>query len=193
MSQKTKQLEIPKNLIGRNIVYEILRKPFKKLDKIYPSGAQVKYSDDYLNRLNELYNLGDVLGEKTGIIAKGNFSGSLLYKKNIQGAEALWHILMRSIQSGGWQPSIIDFNFYHSKVGRTARVELERIKKDVLDHHTIGVYNYRLFGLEKVRREGLVAHIEYDNKVISVPTQSFIEKIAREKEHFHEGQFYPLM
>ena len=94
-------------------------------------------------------------------------------------------LIIRSIESKCWQPAIIDFNFYHSHVGRTAERELKEIKREVLDSHTLWWYNYWLFGLEKVRREGLVDHIEHDNKIISVPTQLFIEEIARKRETFH--------
>ena len=51
---------IPIELVGRNASYTVLKDPVKPA---YPKGYEMRYSDDYLSRLNETYPIDEILGE----------------------------------------------------------------------------------------------------------------------------------
>jgi hypothetical protein len=116
-------------LIGENIDYKVLKIP-KNL--AYPRGDEIRYSDDYISKLNQMYSLNDMFGEHVEKLAQGRniehyIMGSPL--NNSEGEDILGYILMNSTKAKQWQPFIIDVpNLTDARDFPTAKEYLERVK-----------------------------------------------------------------
>jgi hypothetical protein len=173
---------ISMGMVGDNIKYEILKSP-KKL--AYPKGDEVRYSDDYIFKLNELYNMNDMLGNRIEKLAQGYgiehfVMGSPL--NNSEGEDILGHILFNSAKAKQWQPFIIDVPFLKdAKDIPTAKEYLDRVQKISPNYNRGMIDGGLLFGLSVAKRGGFVLPFDYDNKVIIVPSQPLIEYFDRQK------------
>lgn len=152
---------IPVELLGRNIVYTVLKNP---IDPAYPQGDEIRYLDYYVSKLNELYSLSDILGEKRQEIAKGNWDEikSIVANsplQNYEGERTLGHMLISSAKAGELQPFVIDVLHLTGK-----KIEMA---KDHLD------------GLGIAQLYGFALRVGDSNKLIVVPSQSFIEYVAQ--------------
>lgn len=169
---------IPVELVGQNANYNVLTQP---VNPAYPKENEARYSDDYVSRLNETYSIDEVLGEYVKKIAQRKeldrfLMGSPL--NNIEGERTLAHILINSAQANSWQPFIIDVPHLIDVSIQTGKEYLQRID---------GVSNFGkvqagiLFGLKVAKNGGFALPTEYENKVIVVPSQRFIEYVAQQK------------
>ncbi len=174
---------IDTNLVGKGIEYRVLKEP-KEL--AYPNGDEVRYHDLYLTRLNQLFSIDDVLGSKKDDIKKRKFDsamGILVNSplQNMEGEGVLARILINSSMADLWQPFTINVPRLTDTSTSTAKEYLERV--DQMDSsYNIGKINAGiLFGLYMAKKGGFVLPIGYDNKVIVVPTQKFVEYCAKKK------------
>jgi len=168
---------IPIELVGKNIDYRVLKTP-KKL--AYPKGDEVRYSDDYLTRLNNTYSLNDVLGKRTEAIAKRSFDelahfvmGSPL--NNAEGEDILTYMLINSALAGLWQPYIIDVPRLTDTRIQTAREYLESVEKISPKYNQGMIEGGVIFGLSVAKRGRFALPTEYENNVIVIPSQEFVE------------------
>ncbi|MFH1052847.1 MAG: hypothetical protein V1740_00350 [Candidatus Woesearchaeota archaeon] len=172
---------IPVTLVGQNIDFNVLSAP---ADPAYPKGKEVRFLDDYIRELNRVYSLLDILGKKTNRIANGKdvlhyVIGSPL--KNVEGEDILRYMLMQSAQAGQWQPFIIDVPHLTDTKKRTASEYLKSVKQiDTSNTGTMVEANLS-FGVAKAMRGNLGLPIEYDNKLVVVPSQTFVEYIAQRR------------
>lgn len=172
---------IPAELVGQNSGYELLKQPS---EPTYPQGDEVRYSDDYITRLNDTYSLNDVLGEKAEELAQRKglaqfVLGSPL--KNSEGESILAYMLINSAQAGEWQPMVIDVPQLTDTQIATAKEYLERVEVISPRYNKGMIEGGILFGMSVAKRGGLALPVEHDNKVIVVPSQSFVEYIAQQK------------
>lgn len=172
---------IPVKLVGQNAGYQVLKEPARPA---YPRGDEVRYSDDYLSRLNATYSLGEVLGEHIETIAQRKgletfVMGSPL--RNSEGEYILGHMLISSAQAGLWQPFVIDVPRLTDTSISTARDYLEDVEKISPDYNVVKLEGGVLFGLSVAKRGGLALPIEHENKVIVVPSQEFLEYAAKQR------------
>lgn len=188
MSKQTKLTKlrkeiIPIELIGQNIRYRVLKNPIKPA---YPRGDEIKYFDNYVLGLNDVYSLNDILGERTQEIAKGtrNSIASIVMGSplnNTEGENTLAYMLMSSAQAGEWQPFVIDVPYLTDTSIATAKEYLGRVESISSSYNKGMICGGILFGLAVAKRGGLTLPLEYDNKVIVIPSQTFIEYIAQQK------------
>jgi hypothetical protein len=172
---------IPVELVGRNANYRVLTQPAKMA---YPKGNEVRYSDDYIYRLNDTYSLNEVLGKHVKNIAQRRglerfVMGSPL--NNSEGEDILAYILINSAQANSWQPFIIDVPQLTDTSIQTAREYLERVENISPTYNRGMIEGGILFGLSVAKGGGLALPIEHDNKVIVVPSQRFLEYAAQQK------------
>lgn len=182
MIQKLSSLResVPSELIGKNIEYRILA---EISNPKYPRAGEVKYSDDYLDFLNEQYPIDFVLGDKIEQIKNKKVPLGRVYQKNMDGAQVLLSIMEQSIQSEGWHPVIIDYDFYEGF--GNAENQLRFAMEKELSQRTFWWNGPLLFGIETLRRyQGFVQPTIYENKIIAIPTQRVIEYISQQKESF---------
>ncbi len=166
---------IPIELVGQNADYRVLTQPAKPA---YPKGNEVKYSDDYVSKLDETYSLNEVLGEHAKNIAQRRglerfVMGSPL--KNSEGEDILEYMLINSAQADSWQPFVVDVTHLTDTSIQTAKEYLQSIEgaSDFGKVHA-GI----LFGLKVAKYGGLALPTEFENKVIVVPSQRFLEYAA---------------
>lgn len=169
---------IPVNLVGQNIDCRVLKKPARGA---YPNGKEVIYSDDYVRRLNETYPLNKVLGENVKDIANKRGLEKFVMDsplQNSEGEDILAFMLINSAQAESWQPFIVDVARLRDTEIKTAREYIQSIEEsDDLGKIHAGI----LFGL-KVAKNGQFASVtEYEGKIISIPSQSFVEYVAEQR------------
>ena len=174
---------ISAELVGQNISYSVLRAPAKPA---YPRGDEVRYSDDFLARINDLYSLDELLGSHREGIKTGRWAdldhftmGSPL--QNSEGERILNGVLYNSAHAGLWQPYIIDVPQLTDTSIRTAREYLKEVNNVNLTPRFGRIDEGVLFGLAVAEKGKLVLPIEYDNKVIVAPSQAFVEYVAQRK------------
>ncbi len=173
---------IPVELVGKNADYEVLTQ--HPINPDYPQGKEVRYSDDYLVRLNQTYSLNEVLGNYAKNIAQRKglerfVMGSPL--KNSEGERILAYILINSAQAESWQPFIIDVPRLTDTPIQTAKKYLEDVERISPDYNKRMNEGGILFGLAVAKRGGLALPTEHDNKVVVVPSQTFLEYAAQQK------------
>ncbi|MFC1732294.1 hypothetical protein ACFL6I_18475 [candidate division KSB1 bacterium] len=173
---------IPVELVGQNIAYEVL----KESKSPYPKGNEVRYSDGYLEKINEIYSLTDILGERMQGIKerKSNAIASIVMGsplRNAEGEDVLAYMLINSAEAGLWQPSIIDVPKLTDTQISTAREYLERVESISPTYNKGMIEGGFLFGLSVAKRGNFALPIEHDNKVIIVPSQDFVEYCAMQK------------
>lgn len=172
---------IPAELVGQNIDYRILGKIAKPA---YPNGEEVRYSDDYVCSLNRIYSLDEVLGVHVENIAQRRGLERFVMDSPLQNNEGeyiLARMLISSAQAGQWQPFIIDVPCLTDTSIATAEDYLKKIESISPDYHRGMADGGVLCGIAIAKRGGLVLPIEYDNKVVVVPTQAFLEYTAKKK------------
>lgn len=164
-------------LVGQNAEYKLLKKPEKEA---YPEGLEVRYSDDYLTLLNANYSLEDILDSRKKGIAMKKCSdvshfvmGSPL--QNGGGEDALAYMLINSAQAGLWQPFIIDVPKLTDTTIKTSKEYLQAIEDISPTHNKGRIEAGILFGIARAKRGGFALPTKYDNKVIVIPSQEFIE------------------
>ncbi len=168
-------------MVGQNTDYIVLKEP---ANPAYPRGTEVRYSDNYVSRLNRTYSLSAVLGAHVNRIAhrKGLeriVIGSPL--NNSEGENILAYMLINSAQAGEWQPFVIDVPYLADTQIATAKEYLDRIESINLRYNEGKIDGGILFGVAIAKRGGLALPIEHGNKVVVVPSQSFIEYVAQQK------------
>lgn len=170
---------IPLELVGRNLTYHHLRSPAKPA---YPRGDEVKYTDDFLLRLNEQYPIKDILGKQIETLAQRKGLEHFVMDsplQNTEGEDVLAYMLINSAQAQRWQPFIIDVPNLTNTSIQTANEYLQEIAKKTPESNRGMVEGGLLFGLAMAKRDQLALPIEYDNKVIVLPSQEFVRYIAQ--------------
>jgi len=139
------------------------------------------YHDAYMNKLNEVYSLKELLeGEKIGI-AKGAITalthsamGTSL--QNREGELVLNAILRESAKAGIWQPYRIDVELLPDTKIKTAAEYLRRVNAirpdyDKRTSEDVGM----IFGIAVAERNNFVKALDFKDEVIVLPTQEFVE------------------
>lgn len=176
-----KQPIIPVQLVGQNPSYQVLREPNKPA---YPNGNEVKYSDDFLARLNEQYSIKEILGKKIETLAQRKGLEHFVMDsplQNTEGEDVLAYILINSAQAKEWQPFIVYPPMLTDARIDTARDYLEKVAKKGPKDNDGMINGGLLFGLAIAIRGQFAIPTEYDNKVIVIPSQTFVEYISKQK------------
>lgn len=168
---------IPVELVGQNASYQILQQSKKAS---YPRGDEVRYSDDYLSRINYLYPLGEIVGSRREGIVAGKWNdlnhftmGSPL--QNSEGEQVLNHILYSSAHAGLWQPQVIDISELKDTKIKTSEEYLDAVARLSPRYNERMIDGGVIFGISVAQRGGLVLPTRYESKVIVIPSQKFIE------------------
>lgn len=175
---------IPVEFAGQNSSYQPLRQPQKPA---YPRGDEVRYSDDYIAMINDLYNLEELLGSRKKGIANGMWSdldhftmGSPLGCS--EGEQVLNGILYNSAHAGLWQPKIIDVPALTDTSIKSAEEYLQAIAEVDLNNK----YNFKLdkgllYGICVAQEGRFVLPTALENKVLVLPAQAFVEYVAQQQ------------
>ena len=174
---------MPVELLGKNPSYRKLAEP---KNQAYPNGFESSYSDDYLLRLNQVYSLTAILGEKLESTKKGERLEFLVMDSPLQNTEAegiLARILVNSAQAEEWQPAIIDVSKLTDTSIKTAEEYLAFIlAMNLRRHDSYGMMDKGvIYGIAKAKNGGFVLPTQIENKVIIVPSQEFVEYFATKK------------
>jgi len=173
---------IPLELVGTNAEYRTLRVPYTPA---YPDGTEGIFSDAYLARLNDVYPFAEILGDSESGLAKRKGVERFVFGsplKNIEGEKILAYMLINSAQAGIWQPMVIDVpKLTDTQITSAARY-LELVNQISPSYNKGMIDGGILFGLAVAQRGELALPIAFDNKVIAVPSQSFVEYIAQQKD-----------
>ena len=174
---------IPAELVGQKASYQVLQQPKKPA---YPRGDEARYSDDFLERINGLYSLDELLGSRREGISAGNWNdlnyftmGSPL--ENTEGEQILNDILYNSSHAGSWQPKVIDVSALTDTQIKSAEEYLEAVAKISPRYNKGMIDGGALFGISNAQRGGFVLPTKLENKVIVLPSQAFIEYIAQQR------------
>jgi len=170
MVDPSKVPEILECLVGRN----------QTLD------ANGIYGDGYIARLNQIpaYSLVEILGTRLAGISKGHapFLGYLTSDSPLQCTEAeqvLDSILYRSAGAKLWQPKIIDVPALVDTQIKTAEEYLKEVEARAENDYSRGRMDGGLvFGIGIAKKGGFVKTTRLDEKVIVIPSQSFVEYCA---------------
>ncbi len=169
---------IPIELVGQNVDYRVLK---ELAIPAYPRGDEIRYSDDYVSKLNDTYSLSEVLGDHTKEIAQRRVLSRFVMSSplnNSEGEDILSYILINSAQAGLWQPFIVDVPHLTDTSIQTATKYIESINcANNIGKVDAGI----LFGLKVARNGGFALPTEYENKVIVVPSQALLEYAAQRK------------
>jgi len=179
---------ISSELAGKNIEYKILK---DAIDPAHPKADEVRYSDKYISRLNELYPVNEIFGEDIDAVARGNgvaqYMNNILIKNHhnipaIHGKVLLEVILTISANAKQWQPYIFDIS--NSKnLGEitTAHHYLDKVEKIDSKYRINSEDGLLMCGLAVAKHNNLAIPTVYQNKIIVVPSQTFVEYIANHK------------
>jgi len=167
---------INRDFAGKNIEYRVLKEP----KSAYPKGDEARYSDDYLTRLNESYPLDLIVGKhKKGIKnRKANDINAFIMGSPLESSEAediLGYALVNSAQADSWQPMIIDVSRLKDTDIRTAAEYIEEIGNIDESHGQYMMDKGILWGIAHASRGKFAIPIQYENKVIVIPSQEFVE------------------
>lgn len=172
---------IPVQLAGRNASYLALRSP---TDPAYPRGDEARYSDDYLLRLNREYPLNDLLGERLRRDIRMKDTSTLTrlvmdsLLQNSEGEWTLGRMLISSAEAGVWHPQIIDVPRLTDTQIKTASEYLKAVESISPTYGQGMIDGGTLFGISVAKRGGLALPVEYDSKVMVIPSQKFIEYLT---------------
>jgi len=150
---------ISEELIGRNKEYEVLN----KRRRLCPMGNEFRYSDDYLEKLNELYPFKFIFGPKIKALKCG--SSDVLSPivnnsdiKDFEGEKVLEYMLTRSAQAELWQPWVINHVDFNEDKMLVIESYLESFKQITPE-----------FGFRRY----------YENKTLISPSQKFVEHCSK--------------
>ncbi|MCK4729834.1 MAG: hypothetical protein KAT28_00800 [Candidatus Aenigmarchaeota archaeon] len=139
-----------------------------------------RYTDAYLEQINELYHLDNILGSRKSGIANGEWADLDYFTRssplrNSEGEDILNAILYHSANAGLWQPKIIDVDKLTDPRIKTAEEYLEQVKTISPDYGRGMISKGNIYGISVAKKGGFVELNSLDNKVIVLPTQSFVE------------------
>jgi hypothetical protein len=163
---------------GYNGLYEKL----KESKNAYPQANEFRYPDAYVNILNALYSLDDILGKRKEFIKRQSFEltmGSPL--RSSEGETLLNYILFNSVNAGLWQPMVIDVPKLTDTLIKTAKEYLERVSSIGSNYNANHMDKGVLFGIARAKQHDFVLPVEVDNKLIIIPSQTFVEYCAERK------------
>ena len=196
---------IPPGLVGQKVDYKVLKEPARPE---YPGVDEVRYSDAYTRKLNEIYSLDDILGESREDLEELDQVEKLIdlfpFEEELEGASGLGIVgllLNNSAIAGLWQPFIIDVSYLPDsylrclnpkKPIRSAEEYIESVEA-LRAQYGRGVAERRLvqqgviitdivhYELSDVKERGLGLLTVHDTKVIALPSQKLVEYFAGEK------------
>ncbi|MBI4176053.1 MAG: hypothetical protein HY518_02535 [Candidatus Aenigmarchaeota archaeon] len=157
--------KIPRELVGR--------------DAALREGT---YSDAYLARINAQYPLGEILGERKAGIANGSLTDLFHFTMgsplNVTEAEnTLSAILYSSANKDLWQPWIINGSKLDAPHISNAAQFLEAVEKRGT-YRTGMVDEGPVFGTSLAKIGGFVYPTLFENNVIIMPSQKFVDYCA---------------
>lgn len=157
-------------MIGNHKKYEVLNTP---KNPAYPLGDEFLYSDDFLNVINRVYSLKEILGDKRNEIASNDRISEIVMSSgtSCEGEGVLTNMLRNSALSGIWQPFIIDVPELKNAKMKTADEYLKRVDEIRSTHRGGGT------PLGIVKTSNFALPVKYEQKVIVVPSQEFVEFI----------------
>lgn len=166
---------ISAELIGQNADLEFLAEPEVPA---YPKGNEIIYTDDYLVALNEEYPLNEILaGDVEKIIDRRIIPKYIIDSplQNSEGEHILDYMLINSARAGEWHPYVVDVSQLTDTPIKTAVEYLERVDNINPNYNKGKIHGGNLFGLAVAKRSGFALPIVYDEKLIALPSQRFVE------------------
>jgi len=143
-----------------------------------------RYSDAYLDRINQTYPLDEVLGDYKARIAGDSGTvlhfltmGSPLRKK--EGERVLRFILKASARAGLWQPDITDTTGLSELHYAAIDQCLADIGKDPVKTHALD--EGFLYGVQVARKGGFVLPTSHLDQLVLLPSQAMVEYFAGKK------------
>jgi len=154
---------IPEELIGRDA-----------------SLREGKYNDDYLSMISQIYPLNDVLGSRIEGLAARNQNDLYHFTResplgNLEGENILEGILYTTANTRAWQPKIIDVGSLTDIRIETAEEYLEAVESINPTHNKRMADRGVMFGIAVAQRGKFVLPTKYENNVVILPSQRFIE------------------
>jgi len=139
-----------------------------------------KYSDDYLSKISQIYSLNDVLGSRIEGLAAGNWNDLHHFTmksplRNSEGENILNGILYTTANTKAWQPKIIDVGSLTDTRIETAEEYLEAVENISPTHNKGMMDGGAIFGIAVAQRRGFAIPTKYENNVVILPSQKFIE------------------
>jgi len=142
-----------------------------------------EYQDDYLSRINQMYSLDRILGERKDGIIRGGGGPDLSHftadspLKNDEGERILGGILYISALFDIWRPEMIHIESLRDAKIKTPENYLEAVKAIRPAHSPSKrmANRGRLFGISVAQRGGFVLPTIYKNTVVVLPSQDFVE------------------
>ena len=137
------------------------------------------YSDAYLNRLNELYPLLEIIGKRRQGIIDSDWSSIAHFVmgtplQNTEAEGTLVQILFASAKPGIWQPWTI--RKHRNKLIGNIDEYIDSIR------NTSKVPGYvdqgDLYGITRAEKGGFVRLTKFEKSAIVLPTQDFVEYCA---------------
>ncbi len=147
---------------------------------------KIKYSDDYLNKLNEKYSLKRLLGKIIDEVTLENarYLGYFTKKalNNSDAEDILKGILIQSAKIRIWNSKIMNFSKLAFSRIRSADEYLDAIVNNISIYEFGKSRSSTVSGISIAHKEGFVLLSKYENSVIIIPSQKFVEYCFEKKE-----------